>query len=167
MPAHYLKPNLIPKCSDNDSFDRRAFARWQGAGCAVVFSPHFSQPPWSARCCPADRAGRPRGAMPASGKRLDALCRRDRRVPIEVILRWGPGAALRVAPRRAGAASFASTVASATLFGPLLAGRSPGRDADRGGCENCGLAAENPGERFSQILHIGDILSIVTNSPID
>ena len=27
---------LIPRCSDNDSFDRRAFAHWQGAGRAVV-----------------------------------------------------------------------------------------------------------------------------------
>ncbi len=63
----------------------------------------------------------------ASGKRLDAPCRRD-------------GAALRVAPRRPPTASRASTVASATLFDPLLAGRPPGRDADRGGCEKCGLA---------------------------
>ena len=54
----------------------------------------------------------------ASGKRLDAPCRPD-------------STALRVAPRRPPAASRASTVGSATLFGPLLADRTPGRDAGR------------------------------------
>ncbi len=72
----------------------------------------------------------------APGKRLDAPCRRDR-------------AALRVAPRRLPAASRASTVALATLFGPLLAGRPPGRDADRGICENCGLAVAGPHTFFA------------------
>ncbi len=64
----------------------------------------------------------------ASSKRLDAPCRWD-------------STALRVASRRPAAASRASTVASATLLGPLLAGRPPGRDADRGGYEKCGLDA--------------------------
>ena len=65
----------------------------------------------------------------------------------------GP-AALRVAPRRPPAAaptppsiqpaalraaSRASTVGSATLFGPLLADRTPGRDAGCDNGEKCGL----------------------------
>ena len=64
----------------------------------------------------------------ASGKRLDAPCRPD-------------SAALRVAPRRPPAASRASTVGTATLFGPLLADRTPGRDAGRDIGEKSGLAA--------------------------
>ena len=63
----------------------------------------------------------------ASGKRLDAPCRPD-------------SAALRVAPRRPPAASRASTVFPDTLFGPLLADRTPGRDAGRDPGEKCGLA---------------------------
>ena len=77
-----------------------------------------------------------------SGKRLDAPCRPD-------------SAALRVAPRRPPAAvptppsiqaaalraaSRASTVGTATLFGPLLADRTPGRDTGRDPGEKCGLA---------------------------
>ena len=62
-----------------------------------------------------------------SGKRLDAHCRPD-------------GAALRVAPRRPPAASRASTVFPDTLFGPLLADRTPGRVAGRDHGEKCGLA---------------------------
>ena len=65
----------------------------------------------------------------ASGKRLDAPCRAD-------------SAALRVAPRRPPAASRASTVVPATLFGPLLADRTPGRDAVRDRGEKCGLVVE-------------------------
>ena len=61
-----------------------------------------------------------------SGKRLDAPCRPD-------------SAALRVAPRRPPASSRASTVVPATLFGPLLADRTPGRDAGRDPGEKCGL----------------------------
>ena len=49
-------------------------------------------------------------------------------------------AALRVAPRRPSAASRASTVVPATLFAPLLADRTPGRDAGRDLGEKCGLA---------------------------
>ena len=49
-----------------------------------------------------------------SGKRLDAPCQPD-------------SAALRVAPRRPPAASRASSVGIATLFGPLLAERTPGQ----------------------------------------
>ena len=64
----------------------------------------------------------------ASGKRLDAPCQPD-------------SAALRVAPRRPTATSRASTVGSATLFGPLLADRAPGRDAGRDTGENSGLNA--------------------------
>ena len=62
----------------------------------------------------------------ASGKRIDAPCRPD-------------SAALRVAPRRPPAASRASTVGTATLFGPLLGDRTPGRDAGRDIGENSGL----------------------------
>ena len=62
----------------------------------------------------------------ASGKRLDAPCQPD-------------SAALRVAPKRPPAASRTSTVGSATLFGPLLADRTPGRDAGRDLGEKCGL----------------------------
>ena len=65
----------------------------------------------------------------ASGKRLDAPCRLD-------------SAALRVAPRRPPATSRASTVGTATLFGPLLADRTPGRDAGRDIGENSGLAVQ-------------------------
>ena len=66
----------------------------------------------------------------ASGKRLDAPCRPE-------------SAALRVAPRRPPAASRASTVVPATLFGPLLADRTPGRDAGRDPGEICGLEIQN------------------------
>ena len=62
-----------------------------------------------------------------SGKRFDAHCRPD-------------GAALRVAPRRPPAVSRASTVFPDTLFGPLLADRTPGRNAGRDFGEKCGLA---------------------------
>ena len=62
----------------------------------------------------------------ASGKRLDAPCQPD-------------SAALRVAPRRPPASSRASTVGPATPFGPLLADRTPGRDAGRDPGEKCGL----------------------------
>ena len=62
----------------------------------------------------------------ASGKRIDAPCRPD-------------STALRVAPRRPPATSWASTVGSATLFGPLLADRTPGGDAGR-----------DPGEKSGQ-----------------
>jgi len=61
-----------------------------------------------------------------SGKRLDAPCRPE-------------SAARRVARRRPPAASRALTVVPATLFGPLLAGRTPARDADRDPGEKCGL----------------------------
>ena len=61
-----------------------------------------------------------------SGKRRDTPCRLA-------------GAALRVAPRRTPAASRASTVFPDTLFGPLLADRTPGRDAGRDPGEKCGL----------------------------
>ena len=54
----------------------------------------------------------------ASGKRIDAACRPE-------------SVALRVAPRRPPAASRASTVFPDTLFGPLLADRTPGHDAGR------------------------------------
>ena len=77
---------------------------------------------------PSGRQGR-RGARRdagTSGERLDAPCRPD-------------SAALRVAPRRPPAASRASTVVPATLFGPLLADRTPGRDAGRDPGEKCGL----------------------------
>ena len=62
----------------------------------------------------------------ASGKRRDARCRPD-------------SAALRVAPRRPPAASRGSTVFPDTLFGPLLADRTPGCDAGRDLGEKCGL----------------------------
>ena len=62
----------------------------------------------------------------ASGKRRDARCQPD-------------SVALRVAPRRPPAASRASTVFPDTLFGPLLADRTPGRDAGRDRGEKCGL----------------------------
>ena len=111
-------------------------------------SPHFSPGSWSARCCRAAREGKTRSASRVgarcgtSGKRLDAPCRSD-------------SAALRVAPRRPPAAaptppsiqaaalraaSRASTVGTATLFGPLLADRTPGRDTGRDPGEKCGLA---------------------------
>ena len=73
----------------------------------------------------------------ASGKRLDAPCRPD-------------SAALRVAPRRPPAASRASTVVPATLFGPLLADRTPGRDAGRDRGEKSGLC--RPPENVLSIL---------------
>ena len=73
----------------------------------------------------------------ASGKRLDAPCRPD-------------SAALRVAPRRPPAASRASTVVPATLFGPLLADRTPGRDAGRDHGEKSGLC--RPPENVLSIL---------------
>ncbi len=63
-----------------------------------------------------------------SGKRLDAPCRPD-------------SAALRVATGRPPAASRASTVVPATLFGPLLADRTSGRDAGRDCGEKSGLTA--------------------------
>ena len=71
----------------------------------------------------------------ASGERLGAPCRPE-------------SAALRVAPRRPSAScvprasrgtSRASTVVPATLFGPLLADRTPGRDAGRDIGEKSGL----------------------------
>ena len=73
----------------------------------------------------------------ASGKRCDAHCRPE-------------GAALRVAPRRPPAASRASTVVPATLFGPLLADRTPGRDAGRDRGEKSGLC--RPPENVLSIL---------------
>ena len=82
----------------------------------------------------------------ASGKRLDAPCRPD-------------SAALRVAPRRppascapraSRATSRASTVVPATLFGPLLADRTPGRDAGRDRGEKSGLC--RPPENVLSIL---------------
>ena len=73
----------------------------------------------------------------ASGKRLDAPYRPD-------------SAALRVAPRRPPAASRASTVVPATLFGPLLADRTPGRDAGRDRGEKSGLC--RPPENVLSIL---------------
>ena len=73
----------------------------------------------------------------ASGKRLDAPCRPD-------------SAALRVAPRRPPAASRASTVVPATLFGPLLADRTPGRDAGRDRGEKSGLC--RPPENVLSVL---------------
>ena len=74
-----------------------------------------------------------------SGKRLDAHCRPD-------------SVALRVAPRRPpasrvharGRAMRASTVGTATLFGPLLADRTPGRDAGRDHGEKGGLSGAAP-----------------------
>ena len=91
-----------------------------------ALSPAFSPWSWSARRFPADRVGKARSAG-ASGKRLDARCRPE-------------SAALRVAPRRPPAASRTSTVVPATLFGSLLADRTPGRDADRDHGEKSGLA---------------------------
>ena len=73
----------------------------------------------------------------ASGKRCDAHCRPE-------------SAALRVAPRRPPAASRASTVVPATLFGPLLADRTPGRDAGRDRGEKSGLC--RPPENVLSIL---------------
>ena len=73
----------------------------------------------------------------ASGKRCDAHCRPE-------------NAALRVAPRRPPAASRASTVARATLFGPLLADRTTGRDAGRDRGEKSGLC--RPPENVLSIL---------------
>ena len=73
----------------------------------------------------------PRDAV-TSGKRLDARCRPD-------------SAALRVAPRRPPAASRPSTVVAATLFGPLLAARPPGRDAGRDPGEKYGLVIVGQG----------------------
>ena len=52
-----------------------------------VASPHFSPRSWSARRCPAERAGKARSAMRCIGQATDALCRPD-------------SDALRVAPRR-------------------------------------------------------------------
>ena len=72
-----------------------------------------------------------------SGKRLDAPCRPD-------------SVALRVAPRRPPATSRASTVFPDTLFGPLLADRTPGRDAGRDPGEKCGLASRRKIERRRQ-----------------
>ena len=94
----------------------------------------------------ARRASTRAGAHDAgtSGKRLDAPCRPE-------------SVALRVAPRRPPAASRgharkramrASTVVPATLFGPLLADRSPGRDAGRDHGEKCGLAIPCPCLRY-------------------
>ncbi len=73
----------------------------------------------------------------ASGKRCDAHCRPE-------------SAALRVASRRPPAASRASTVVPATLFGPLLADRTPGRDAGRDHGEKSGLC--RPPENVLSIL---------------
>ena len=73
----------------------------------------------------------------ASGKRCDAHCRPE-------------SAALRVAFRRPPAALRASTVVPATLFGPLLAGRTPGRDAGRDRGEKSGLC--RPPENVLSIL---------------
>ena len=67
----------------------------------------------------------------ASGKRRDELCRPD-------------SAALRVAPRRPPAASRASTVFPDTLFGPLLADRTSGCDADHDIGEKSGLILRPP-----------------------
>ena len=72
-------------------------------------SPHFSPGSWSARCCRAGREGKRAARCGASGMRLDAPCRPD-------------SAALRVAPRHPPAASRASTVGTATLFGPAPCG---------------------------------------------
>ena len=58
--------------------------------------------------------------------------------------------ALRVASRRPPAASRASTVVPATLFGPLLADRTPGRDAGRDRGEKSGLC--RPPENVLSIL---------------
>ena len=73
----------------------------------------------------------------ASGKRCDAHCRPE-------------SAALRVASRRPPAASRASTVVPATLFGPLLADRTPGCDAGRDRGEKSGLC--RPPENVLSIL---------------
>ena len=72
-----------------------------------------------------------------SGKRCDAHCRPE-------------SAALRVASRRPPAASRASTVVPATLFGPFLADRTPGRDAGRDRGEKSGLC--RPPENVLSIL---------------
>ncbi len=45
-----------------EAADFRAQGRRQG------LNPHFSNPPWSARRRPADRAGKPRGAMRCIGQ---------------------------------------------------------------------------------------------------
>ena len=66
-----------------------------------------------------------------SGERRDARCRPD-------------SVALRVAPRRPPAASRASTVFPDTLFGPLLADRTHGRDAGRDPGEKCGPDRRSP-----------------------
>ena len=76
------------------------------------------------------RSGAQRDAG-TSGKRRDARCRLD-------------STALRVAPGRPPASSRASTVFPDTLFGPLLADRTPGRDAGRGLGEKGGLVCPAP-----------------------
>ena len=65
----------------------------------------------------------------------------------------------RLAPRRPPAASRASTVGTATLFGPLLADRTPGRDADRDHGEKSGLSTRRmtgmTGERGAPACTLG------------
>ena len=99
----------------------------QGHGLRGVVGP-TEQERRAARC--ASTRARARDAV-TSGKRLDARCRPE-------------SAALRVAPRRPPASSRPSTVGAATLFGPLLADRPPGRDAGRNLEGKYGLEASPP-----------------------
>ena len=95
----------------------------------------FSPRSWSARWSPADRVGAARSAM--RGHRASVATHTvGRRAPP-----FGsrPGARPRRASTRAEHTMRASTVVPATLFGPLLADRTPGRDAGRDRGENCGL----------------------------
>ena len=87
-----------------------------------------------------------------SGKRRDARCRPE-------------SAALRVAPRRPPAASRASTVFPDTLFGPLLADRTPGRDAGRDHGEKLELYTMPPvvltGLEWSGVCNNNGVLGIL------
>ena len=94
---------------------------------ARSLSPQFSPRPWSAPF--SGREGR-RGAQCDVGHRTSASTH-----PVG----WrAPPFGSR--PRRPPTALRASTVFPDTLFGPLLADRTPGRDAGRDRGEKCGLA---------------------------
>jgi len=89
---------------------------------------------------------RPVPAVATGSRHRGGFC--DRRFFLARISHHGyglRGAAPRVAVRRPPAASLASTVASATLFGPLLAVRLPDHDAGRSGGEKCGLGWRRAG----------------------
>ena len=99
----------------------------------------FSPRSWSARRCPADRVGAARSAM--RGHRASAATHAVGRTASPFGSR--PGARPRRASTRAERTMRASTVFPDTLFGPLLADRTPGRDADRGLGEKCGLVSRS------------------------